>query len=220
MSGFGRGRSAAGRTVERDGPFGAVRSCPLQQRSHPSNLREAKAQGRTAAAGKDERRRRRSQTGATRAQTQKPNRPILDRPTHRAPASLPLAFSGGACTAFRETKRGTVPTSFNRAGRSHGKTTVTGAPANGTWVRACRNAAPARPRDQTCEGSNGTPGAPSGARRRKRYRHTRDIRPASQPATFTGRKLKQASTPKGARPGHVTRPAGSGTPADKDSAGA
>src|SRR5687768_14361751 len=64
-----------------------------------------------------------------------------------------------------------------------------------------------------------TPRAPSGERRRKRYRHTRDDRPASLPAKFTGRKPKQASRRrKGARPGHVTPTAGSGTPADQDSA--
>ena len=59
-----------------------------------------------------------------------------------------------------------------------------------------------------------TPRAPSGNGRRKRYRHTRDKRPASQPATFTGRKTNSFATLKGARPGHVnTALAGSGTPA-------
>ena len=83
--------------MERDGPFGAVRSCPLQQRPHPSNLREGKAQGRTCS-----RRERRTPTRADRRRehgqqkTQKPNRSILDRPTHRAPDSWSSPLSGGA----------------------------------------------------------------------------------------------------------------------------
>lgn len=92
--------------MERDGPFGAVRSCPLQQRPHPSNLREGKAQGRTCP-----RRERRTPTWADRRRehrsekTQKPNRSILDRPTHRAPDSWSFPFSGGACTAVAQRRK-------------------------------------------------------------------------------------------------------------------
>jgi hypothetical protein len=209
--------------VERDGPFGAVRSCPLQQRSHPSNLREDKAQGRTCP-----RRKRRTPTRADRRrehgqeETQKPNRSILDRPTHRAPDSwFPSPFSRRAYAAirWRETRRSNASTGpADRAAKT--PRPIVRPTARGSGHAETRT--PTRQRDQTCEGTIWkTPRAPSGKRRRKRYRHTRDDRPASLPAKFTGRKPKQASRRrKGARPGHVTPTAGSGTPADQDSAGA
>jgi len=187
MSGFGRGRTVAGRPVERDGPFGPVRSCPLfPQRPHPSNLREAKAQGRMAPAGKDERRWTPIADGSSdRNPEAEPTHPRSTDPSGARFVALPIH----PCRSRRgPNEEDTAPNRFNRAGRSHGKTTVTGEPTNGTWVRACGNTASARMRDQTCEGTIGTPGAPSGERRRKRHRHTRDIRPTCGSATFTGRK--------------------------------
>jgi hypothetical protein len=98
MSGFDRGRAAVGRTVERDGPFGSVRSCPLQQRSHPSNLREGKAQGRTCP-----RRERRTPTRADRRREQlkrkNPEAEPID-PRSTDPSGVRSWFSPLAAVAF------------------------------------------------------------------------------------------------------------------------
>lgn len=129
------------------------------QRPHPTNLREAKVQGRT----RPRRKRRtpvrgRPQTGAR--ETQKPNpRSSINRPVGRSLVVAPFSHVARDVFWGETTQRSHR---FTRAGQSRSENTATDRWANGRWVRAGGDARLARQRDQTCEGKSETPRAPSG----------------------------------------------------------
>jgi len=118
MSVYGRGRAAVGRTVERGGAFAPVRTCtPSRMAPHPSNLREAKAQGRITRGGKDERRGAWIADGSERPRSRTETSSI-DRPIGRRSCASPLHLAVSLARRVDRRERQSAPNSTGPADRA------------------------------------------------------------------------------------------------------
>ena len=166
MSGYGPGEpapndrwNAMGRSslsVRARKPRRSERRTP-----HPSNLREAKAQGRITRRGRTNTRGTWIAGGGQKPRS-RPDPSSIDRPIRRRSCPfLPLAAAlmRGALIPTKIRR----PRPQHRAGRSRSKTTATGESANGTWVRAGGNSSSPAGGSKPAKGAtSGTPRAPSG----------------------------------------------------------